>query len=570
MNLINFHSQNCKNCYKCLRSCHVKAIKILNDKAEIMEDKCIACGQCLVVCPQEARYIKSDMELVKHYISKGKRVIVSIAPSFIGSFDVEKGEQLVAGLKKLGFFAVEETAIGAEIVSREYNRYIKENKPESIITTCCPSTNYLIERYYPSLIKYMLPIVSPMVAHGKMIKDKYGQDVKVVFIGPCISKKYEARDNEESVDAVITFEELSRWFEETKIDLRELDLINFDKQSGKNGRSYPLIGSIISQLDINENDEYFMIKVDGLGKCRELLREINEGNLKNVCVEINACVGGCIGGPGNPKDQKGLFVRRNRVRRYSESNTGKQIEIEISKDINLKQNFANNEIIQKEYDKEEIFDIMRQMGKFQKSDELNCGACGYDTCKDKAIAVLSGMSEMSMCVPYMRSKAESMTNIIFEHTPNAIFLFDEDLMVKEYNPTAERMFLLNKNSFKEKNILTLLNDDNIIEAHEYKKSIFEKSVHYFQYGVSFRENIIYLEEEKIFMMIMSDITLEEKRKKQLGVMKQETMDAAQKVIEKQMRVAQEIASLLGETTAETKVTLTKLKKLMSSEEGDDL
>ncbi|GAA0181174.1 [Fe-Fe] hydrogenase large subunit C-terminal domain-containing protein [Clostridium sediminicola] len=570
MQFINFHSQNCKNCYKCLRSCHVKAIKILDDKAEIMEDKCIACGQCLVVCPQEARYIKSDMEIVKDYINNGDKVVVSIAPSFIGSFLVEQGEQLVTGLKKIGFFAVEETAIGAEVVSKEYNRYINENKPESIITTCCPSTNYLIEKYYPSLIKYMLPVVSPMVAHGKMIKDEYGEDAKVVFIGPCISKKYEAKDNEDSVDAVITFEELSQWLEEENINLNELKPTNFDKQSSENGRSYPLIGSIISQLDISKKDEYFMIKVDGLGKCRELLNEIDEGNLKNVCVEMNACIGGCIGGPGNPKDQKGLFVRRNRVRKYSESCTGKEVDMKVSSNIDLKQKFTNNEITQKEYDEEEIFDIMRQMGKFQKSDELNCGACGYDTCKEKAIAVLSGMSEMSMCVPYMRSKAESMTNIIFEHTPNAIFLFDENLIIKEYNPTAERIFMLNKNSFKEKNILTLLNDDNIIEAHESKKNIFGKTVHYFQYGVSIRENIIYLEEEKIFMMIMSDISLEEKRKKQLGVMKQETMDAAQKVIEKQMRVAQEIASLLGETTAETKVTLTKLKKLMSSEDGDNL
>ncbi|SHI02871.1 [Fe-Fe] hydrogenase large subunit C-terminal domain-containing protein [Clostridium grantii] len=570
MNLINFHSNDCKNCYKCLRHCNVKAIKILDDKAEIIEDKCIACGHCLVVCPQEARYIKSDMDIVKNLLNSKDKVVATIAPSFAGSFKMDNPYKFVTALKKLGFDAVEETAIGANLITKEYNKFIDENNLENIITTCCPSTNYLIEKYYPSLIKYMMPIVSPMVAHGKMIKKKYGEDVKVVFIGPCISKKYEAIDNSEAIDAVLTFEEVNQWFEHSEISIEDLEASNFDEQSDGEGRSYPIVGSIISQLNINEeNSNYNFIKVDGLDKCRELLKELDSGNLNNVCVEINACVGGCIGGPGNPKNQEGLFVRKNKVKKYSSKDV-KNIKTQTYEieGFDLRKKFSSNEVAKPDFSYEQIRNVMSQMGKVEKTDELNCGACGYDTCKEKATAVLAGMSEMTMCVPYMRSKAESMTNIIFEYTPNGIFLIDENLIIKEYNPTAARMFMLKNNAFKEKNVLTLLNDDYIMEAHDKKETIFGKVVKYPQYGLTIRENIIYLEEEKLFMIIMNDISIEEKRKIQFGNMKEETMEAAQKVIEKQMRVAQEIASLLGETTAETKVTLTKLKKLISEEDGD--
>jgi iron only hydrogenase large subunit-like protein/uncharacterized Fe-S cluster-containing protein len=550
----------------------VKAIKILDDKAEIMEDKCIACGQCLVVCPQEARYIKSDMDIVKDLLKSNSKVVATVAPSFAGSFKMDNPFKFITALKKLGFYAIEETAIGATLVTEEYNKFIDKNKPENIITTCCPSTNYLIEKYYPSLIKYMIPIVSPMVAHGKMLREKYGEDIKTVFIGPCISKKYEALDNQEAIHAVLTFEEVSQWLEHSKINIEELEPSIFDEQSTEEGRSYPLLGSIISQLNINkENSNYNFIKVDGLDDCKEVLKEIASGNLSNVCIEMNACTGGCVGGPGNPKNQEGIFVRKNKVRKYSEDsvkNSKKQIK--LGNDINVVQKFTCKEIYMPKFSSEQIRDIMIKMGKFEKTDELNCGACGYNTCKDKAIAVLAGMSEMTMCVPYMRSKAESMTNIIFEYTPNGIFLIDENLIIKEYNPTAARMFMLKNNALKEKSILTLLNDNYIVEAHEKRKTIFGKVVKYPQYGLVIRENIVYLEEEKLFMIIMNDISLEEKRKNQLGNMKEETMEAAQKVIEKQMRVVQEIASLLGETTAETKVTLTKLKKIISEEDGDSI
>ena len=192
MKLLNFSKANCKNCYKCLRTCQVKAVKIQNDQADIVEERCIGCGQCLVVCPQDARNIKSDLEDVKAAIKQNKRVIASIAPSFAGAFDMPTAGHFAAALKNLGFSIIEETAVGAEIVAQLYDKAIKNNKQKNLFTTSCPSANYLIDTYYPSLAKYLIPVVSPMLAHGKMLKQSYGHDSYVVFIGPCTAKKIEA------------------------------------------------------------------------------------------------------------------------------------------------------------------------------------------------------------------------------------------------------------------------------------------------------------------------------------------------------------------------------------------
>ncbi|WP_461206582.1 [Fe-Fe] hydrogenase large subunit C-terminal domain-containing protein [Clostridium sp. DL1XJH146] len=571
MNLIDFNSQNCKNCYKCLRTCHVKAIKIKDDKAEIMEEKCIACGQCLVVCPQEARYIKTDVDKVLNFIKSGEKCVVSLAPSFAGSFEYEEFGQMVTALKNIGFYAVEETAVGAELVSKEYEKYINNNKLKNVITTCCPSSNFLIEKYYPELIKYMIPVVSPMIAHARRIKEKYGSDTKIIFIGPCISKKYEVayEDETKSIDAVITFEELYKWFKYKEINISDLEESEFDEETSKVGTSYPLLGSVIDRLDIGDKKlKYDYIKVDGFDKCREILEEIKNKNIENVIVELNVCIGGCIGGPATPKEEQGLFVRKKKVSDYVKRKNDKVDNDEKKHyNIGLEKNFQNKAVITNEYSEKQIISVMREMGKFEKTDELNCGACGYNTCREKAKAVLDGMSEKTMCVPYMRSKAESLTNVIFENSPNAIFLLDENLAIKEYNPTAARIFLLSNEGCNPKNILNIISDKNLVKAKENKENVYGEKVAYHQYGIVMQENILYLEKEKIFIIIMNDITLEEKRKKELGVVKEETLDAAQRVIEKQMRVAQEIASLLGETTAETKVILTKLKK-MASKDGD--
>lgn len=572
MGYLNFTKANCRNCYKCLRSCPVKAIKFKNGQAEIIEERCIACGQCLVVCPQDARNVESDLLKIKNAIRQNKKVIASIAPSFIGAFPGEEG-QIISSIKNLGFYSVEETAAGAEIVAQYYRKYLKSGEYDNLITTSCPSANYLIEVYFPSLIKYMIPVVSPMIAHGKMLKEAYGSDSFVVFIGPCIAKKYEAVDcqHEGIIDAVLTFEELQKWICESP---RECDCSWDQSCEGRmlmTGRRFPVEGGVIAGLleePASMYKEYYAI--NGIERCMEILKSMDNGEIKGACLEINACKGGCIGGPGMPENGCSYFRRQQKVKNFAKSG-GNHVHAYSGIDLEdkgLKKTFFDKSLKREKADEEEINKVLRKMGKYEPFDELNCGVCGYNTCREKAQAVYEGMAEVDMCLHFMRNKAESLTNVIFEYTPNVIIILDEELNIKEFNPTAERVFNISADKVKCKPISVLMDDTRFLKVKESKQGILRHKVNYPEYDVVLIEDILYLEKENIILAIMTNITMEEKHERELAMVKENTLNAAQEVINKQMMVAQEIASLLGETTAETKLTLTKLKRIAMGEIGD--
>jgi PAS domain S-box-containing protein len=575
LNLINFSKANCKNCYRCLRSCPVKAIQIKDEQANIIEDRCIACGQCLAVCPQDARNIRSDLKQIKDYIAEGKTVVASLAPSFSGAFEMSDPGQMPAALKQLGFSIVEETAAGADVVTKHYNKYLVESDQTNLITTCCPSANYLIEKYHPSLIPYMIPIASPMLAHGRLLKHTLGSDACVVFIGPCVAKKAEAfgMQYNNSIDAVLTFEELTQWLLVEHIDLAKLSPIDFDHRASAKGRQYPISGGVIGSLSTVGHEKcYEPLKVDGINKCMEVFQALERGLLENVCVEASICEGSCLGGPGMPKDNRNHFKCYQRIREYvrkQETSITGYYETDASFDsLNFSKEFHDKTFKNPPTSEDDLARVLSRMGKHTPIDELNCGACGYNSCREKAKAVLDGMAEMSMCLPYMRSKAESLTNIIFEHSPNIIMLVDEGLRVKEFNPTAERLFNISSLEAKDKPVSLLMDDSDFVKIIETKQAIYKQKVRFLQHGLVFIMNLVYLEKQNLILAIMMDVTLDEKRKEELTKVKQNTLEAAQKVIIKQMRVAQEIAGLLGETTAETKVILTKLKEIVVGETGD--
>ncbi|WP_027625074.1 [Fe-Fe] hydrogenase large subunit C-terminal domain-containing protein [Clostridium lundense] len=575
MSHMNFSRANCKNCYKCLRSCPVKAIKFKNEQAEIVEERCISCGHCLAICPQNARNITSDLDLVRNAVRDGKRVVGSIAPSFAGFFRGREGK-LIAALKKMGFYDVEETAVGAEVVTELYKDYINENKLENYITTCCPSANYLIEKYFPKLIPYIIPIVSPMIAHGKILKDIYQNDSFTVFIGPCAAKKVEADSYSEDprpIDAVLTYEEIQKWIEEENINIDELEEDSVSSMAFKTGRGYPIHGGIIKAVgDLPALTNFDKLSVSGMEECIELLNSIEQGNLNKVLVEISACKGSCIGGPNRIRDRKEYFERMTWVKKYIEKKEMhiKENEkiIDTPKGIDFYANFKDKSILNENPSDEEVEKIMKSMGKYSVEDELNCGVCGYDTCKEKAKAIYNGMAEPTMCLHYMRSKAENITNVIFENTATCIILLDGNLKIKEINPAGEEVFLVKGNNVKDKPISILMGDEDFRYVIETGKRIIGKKIAVPQYNAVFIENIVYLPKQDVIMASMVNIMQEEKNREELIKVKENTLNAAQEVIDKQMRVAQEIASLLGETTAETKIILSKLKKVVEGEEGE--
>ncbi len=571
MKFISFTRENCINCYKCLRTCPSKAITILEDHAEIVDELCIFCGKCQVVCQKEALHIKSSIEQVKEAIKSNKRVIASIAPSFPGAFNVDDEYKIVTALKLLGFEMVEETAIGAEIVLDYYDKYLKEEKYENLITTSCPSVNNLIEKYYSSLTKYMIPVVSPMIAHGKLLKHKYGMDSVVVFIGPCLAKKAEAEDFQHKgiIDSVLTFEELSHWFAEENIILGNLEPQPFKHTSYRRGSSFPAEGGLVAHNGSNES-KYEIMRINGVENCKEFLECIENNSISGIFVELNICNNSCIDGPGMPRDNTNHYVRKDKIKRYinkKENRNQGDIEYNYEK-IDFTKRFFSRKANRKTASEEELREILGKMGKHKPEDELNCNACGYFSCREKAESVFEGMSDINMCLPFMRAEAESLRNVIFENSPNIIFLLDEGLCVKEFNPKAERAFGIKAEDMKGEPISKLIDEDIFRRVISTKENLVSQKVIYPEYGLVLIGNIIYLEKEKVLMVIMTDVTLAEKNKEELAIVKEKTINAAQEVIEKQMRVAQEIASLLGETTAETKVILTKLKDIALGEAGD--
>lgn len=579
MDYINFKKANCKNCYKCLRSCPVKAIKFNNHQAKIEMERCILCSRCVLVCPQNARKVVNYLDKVKKALNKKEKIVASIAPSFMGNFNVSHGK-IVASLKSLGIKYAEETALGADITTKLYKSFVKENKQDYYITTACPSVNLLVEKYYPELVKYMLPFMSPMTCHGKILKTIYGEDSFTLFIGPCTAKKaeHENYNFENSIDAVLTYEEYLNLLKEYNICIENLEPMEFDNKSLKLGSYYPMPGGIISNLKDELKDKNIKsFYVDGVYACMDIFESIKKGHIKNSFIEASACVGSCIGGPevitNNheyynklEKVQNYIENRQNYIKSY-ENKADKQNNLESSK-LNFHRGFVDKSIDKEIQYEEQIKNILKSMGKYSKEDELNCGVCGYNTCIDKANAILEGMAEPEMCLHFMRSKAENISNIIFENTVNCIIMVDSKLNIIEINPAAEKTFMLEKNLVKNKPINFLIREEDFIKVKKNKNNILGKKITINNYGLVFIESIIFIEKQNIFLLSLTDITEKEKNKKKLKTLKESSFSAAEEVIEKQMRVAQEIASLLGETTAETKITLTNLKRIVESSDDD--
>lgn len=572
MSVIQFREANCKNCYKCIRSCPVNAIAFRNDQAEIIHEECTLCGNCLKVCPQNAKSVNSEIEKVKKFIAKKEKVYVSLAPSFISAFDYDE-KWLYFALKKLGFTHIEGTANGAYLVSRQYEKLLQKREMKNIITSCCSSIILLIEKYYPQLRDQLAPVVSPMIAHAKMLRETYGQRIRIVFIGPCISKKEECNDlqNENQIDAVITFEELDKWLEEEGIYQQEAtadEMKNFDTIT----RIYPVPGGILKTIDRNSKKNYRSISVDGVDRCIDILNSIVEGNMENYLIEMSSCTGGCIAGPCMKHVPGGFLASRERLLNYAKRTAANQNDssnslmaatrIELSKtfiDRSKKAELPSEAVIQ---------GILNSIGKFSEDKELNCGACGYPSCREKAIAVYFGKAQVHMCLPYMRERAESISNIIINYTPYAIFALDKNLNIQEVNKSAKTMFKLGATDVEGMNIREVLDCEMFETVLESGENIYDEKYVYETFNMVVRQSVINVSKHNTLIVIINDITDEENQRQKIYESRQQNIDIAQKVMEKQMRVAQEIASLLGETTAETKVALTKLKKSIMSEMGE--
>ncbi|MDD7573430.1 MAG: [Fe-Fe] hydrogenase large subunit C-terminal domain-containing protein [Eubacteriales bacterium] len=558
MDCLTLKKSNCKNCYKCIRHCPVKSIRFSGNQAYIIGNECIMCGQCFVVCPQDAKQIVDETEKVKVLLQSDDPVIVSLAPSFIANYEGVGIESMRKALKKLGFFDAEETAIGATIVKKEYEHMINEEDRDIIITSCCHSVNLLIQKYFPAELPYLADVLSPMQAHCRDIKRRY-PDAKTVFIGPCVAKKDEAQYYEGIVDAVLTFDELTAWLKAENI---ELESNTSEKDENSRARFFPTTGGILKTF-IEENPHYTYLAIDGTENCIAALRDIENGNIHRCVIEMSACVGSCIGGPVMEK------FHRSPIKDYAavaRSAGEKDFAVAQPDPIELRKIFTAIGRKNPQPSEEEIREALRQMGKTKPSDELNCGSCGYNTCREKAIAICQGKAEISMCLPYLKDKAENFSDTIVRNTPNGLIVLNEKLEVQQINRAALKILNLRLASdILGDQVVRVMEPGDFVSVLSKGSAIHNKRVYLAEYEKYVDETIVYDNEYRLLICILRDVTEEETQREKKESISRQTVEIADRVVDKQMRIVQEIASLLGETAAETKIALSKLKESISDE-----
>ncbi len=554
---LKLKKSNCKNCYKCIRHCPVKSIRFSAGQAHIVGNECILCGQCFVVCPQNAKEITDETEKVRVMIESGDKVVASIAPSFIANYEGVGIEGMRSALKKLGFYDAEETALGATVVKNEYLRMLREDNRDILISSCCHSVNLLIQKHFPSVLPYLANTFSPMQAHCTDIKKRM-PDAKTVFIGPCLSKKDEADHYGDIVDAVLTFEELTRWLESKDIELEK----NMDDTEKSRARLFPTTGGILKTMR-EEVEGYTYMAIDGTQNCISALKDIEKGSIHKCFIEMSACSGSCISGPVMEKFNLSPVREYKAVSSYAGED---DFEVEQPGYADIVKNF---EPIDKKLTmptEEEIRAVLKNMGKTKPEDELNCGSCGYDTCREKAVAIYQGKAEISMCLPFLKEKAESFSDNIVNNTPNGIIVVNEQFEVQLINKSAKKIF--NVSSVSDvlgEPIIRIMDPIDFINVQNTGQRIENKRIYLAEYDRYVEETIIADKEYHIMLCILRDVTDEEKSNKQKEKISVQTIEVTDKVVDKQMRIVQEIASLLGETAAETKIALTKLKEMISNE-----
>ncbi|MBO5733533.1 MAG: PAS domain-containing protein [Clostridia bacterium] len=546
---------NCKNCYKCIRNCPIKALRMTDEQAHIIRDECILCGECYVVCPQNAKQIRNDADDVRELLASGREVIVSLAPSYAAWYRGFSLADIDSAAKKLGISYCDETAKGALIVKKEYEKLVNQRKTKVIISSCCHSVNLLIEKHFPGAVKYLANVVTPMHAHGKILKETH-PDAAVVFVGPCISKKAEIEKYPGAIDVALTFEEFDMMLKDAGVEITKSN----SAQNKHLTNLFPTSGGVLATME--KADDFNYLVIDGTAKCIEALAEIENGNLENCFIEMSACSGSCTEGPlmkknlHNPLACNVSVHKDVHVTHYDVDSNG----------VDLARGFAYEGKTEVMPGSNAIEEVLRKMGKTSPEKHLNCGSCGYNTCREKAIAVLQGKADISMCLPYIKEKSESFSDTIIKNTPNGILVLDEHLNISLLNGSARKIFNLpNSTDLIGDPVVRLLDPTDYFLVQSTGKNVYANRKYLAEYEKYVEETIVYDREYHIIMIMMKDITQEEESKSRRTAQGAAAVEITDKVIEKQMRIVQEIASLLGETTAETKIALTKLKETLQDE-----
>jgi iron only hydrogenase large subunit-like protein len=563
----------CRDCYRCIRVCPVKAIKMHEGQASIVAERCISCGTCVRECPQSAKKYRNDLENARQLLASGNRIACSVAPAFAGFFTVRMRLRIPSVLRLLGFSHVSETAIGAFYAAQATARFWEvRGKEQPLVISACPACVEYILHYQPQCASYIAPVDSPMIAHAKYIRRRLGSDTKVVFLGPCIAKKVEGEsaDGAGHIDAVLTFEEFTQWLAEENVDIASCEESGFDDVPRGAARYFPLEGGCIKTAGwpddrLNEN----VAAVSEIRNVRHALESCRPGQI----VEPLFCPNGCICGPGGGSHDSPADLRSN-VIQFSKTGFQRESEEPISAEQIEKESRLTTDDEQfietlskyyqpttlhkrKEVTETQIREVFEKTGKTLPEDRLDCSSCGYPSCRDMAIAVVEGLATPEMCLPFFRKTAEQRIDRVIETSPNGIVTLDEHLNIISMNPSF-RQFFRCSNAVCGRPISYLMDPEPFERLLAEPDKKIETVTHHESYNLVCHEVLYTLPAEKQFVGIFMNITMLQKNETQLDQLRQQTVKQARELLEQQVRMAETIASCLGENTARAESLLETL------------
>nr|WP_321468091.1 [Fe-Fe] hydrogenase large subunit C-terminal domain-containing protein [uncultured Desulfobulbus sp.] len=546
----------CQDCYKCVRECPVKAIQVQDAYATIVSEMCIYCGACVSICPNAAKHVRNDLPRARQLIKLPAKVFVSLAPSWVTEFANVSAAQMVAALKRLGFDGVSETALGAQQVSAHVAKTLEEEPGRILLSSACPTVVAYIQKHKPQLVDAITGLLSPLLAHCRMLRSSLEENISIVFIGPCIAKKVEADEHPDLLDLALTFEDLRIWLGTERIDPGSLvpaEMDRFEPESAEEGVLYPVDGGMIAGIRAHCSvDDGAFMSFSGLEAVENALDGLEEMQTQGLFLELLACEGGCINGPKVTR-QGNTVIKRHRV--LSSAHFPQHTQVPRLPVIDIHRPIKPLPPSQEPPNEVQVSEVLRSIGKRSIEDELNCGGCGYDSCREFGKALLAKRAERSMCVSWMRQLAFKKANVLIHKMPSAVVIVDSDLHILECNQ-AFMTIVSQQYPAETTGELEGLSLEMLLPFHHLFANVLKNDMDILDRDIRFLDTTLHLsiftiDSHSVVGAILQDIT-------RPSVQKEQVIRRAREVIQKNLATVQKIAYLLGENAAESEVTLNSI------------